>query len=159
MQVVAAGPGSVIISIDYAANGTDWARLFDSSLIGWCVDETGAAESLPAIIGQLPPVAADTGAVMSPQWAQFTDPAVFVPDVWRGNFPDFLTWLATNNGATRPLDARFGVSHSLLNGWSAWAAANPSLVYKPPEDDGGTTFAVGKRGGHAARSAPARGRD
>jgi hypothetical protein len=55
---------------------------------------------------------------------------VLVPDLWRGNVADFLTWLATNNGATRPLGKRLGVSLGLFNGFDAWASANPTLVQR-----------------------------
>lgn len=163
MQVVPAGPGSVLVSIEYPADGLAWARLYDNQLIGWCVDETGAAESLPSIVGQLPTAPPDTGAILSPQWVQFTDPTIFVPDLWRGSLHDFFTWLATNNGATRPLAARFGISSNLVNGFDAWAKTYPALVYvEPPPEEGGmslTTFAVAARRGHAATRPAARGRD
>jgi|KBSMisStaDraftv2_1062788.scaffolds.fasta_scaffold98089_2 hypothetical protein len=135
MGTVAAGPGSVMVSIEYDGTGKAWARLYDNPILGWTIDETGASEPVPSVMGSLPLIPADTAPILSPQWVIFIDPAIFVPDLWRGSFPDFLTWLATNNGATRPLSARFAVSPSLLNGFNEWAQAHPELSFEgdPPE--------------------------
>jgi hypothetical protein len=35
------------VAIEYAPNGLDWARLFDSRLDGWMVDETGRRNRNP----------------------------------------------------------------------------------------------------------------
>lgn len=127
---------AVLISVEYPADGISWARLYDNPILGWTVDETGATPPKPIIIGTLPLVPADTGEVLSPQWANYVDPAVFVPDLWRGSLADFFTWLATNNGVRRPLQARFGVSHTLYNDFRAWAQDNPDLSFvgDPPVD-------------------------
>jgi hypothetical protein len=38
----------------------------DNPILGWTVDETGAVEAAPQIVGQLPLVAPDTAPVISP---------------------------------------------------------------------------------------------
>jgi hypothetical protein len=43
----------------------------------------------------------------------FTNPAILIPDLWRGNFSDFLDLLATNNGAMRPIGDRQGLRRQL----------------------------------------------
>ena len=119
-SVIASTAPGLLISIEYAPNGLDWARLYDNPILGWVVDEAAPADPQPVVIGQLPTPAAATAPVISPQWAHFVfvgaEPgAVFVPDLWRGATPDFFTWLATNNGAARPLAARFGCDFALQN--------------------------------------------
>jgi hypothetical protein len=81
------------------------------------------------LLGSLPLAATDTAPILSPQWAGFDEPAVVVPDLWRGALDDFFTWLATNNGAARPLQMRFAVSPELHNGFAVWANMHPDLVF------------------------------
>jgi len=120
----------LIVSIEYDLDdATLWARLYDNSLQGWVVDEAAAKLDKPLIIGSLT-TAATTGApIISPQWVSWLAPSIIVPDLWRGSFAEFLTWLATNNGAHRPLEGRFRLATDLYNGWTAWAQANPDLVH------------------------------
>jgi hypothetical protein len=121
--------GGVLISVEYDSTGLGWCRIYDNQVLGWIVDETGAGEPQPQIIGQLPPMLApDTAPVISPQWAVFTSPAVMIPDLWRGSFSDFLDLLATNNGAWRPIGKRLGHSVTLFNEFDVWARRNPDLV-------------------------------
>ena len=61
------------MAIEYAPNGLDWVRLFDSRLDGWMVDETVATEPQPVIIGSLPALAPDTAPIVSPQWVEPVD--------------------------------------------------------------------------------------
>jgi hypothetical protein len=142
----------IIISIEYPGEDARWwARLYDNRLQGLIVDETGAAEAKPVIIGQFPLAATATAPILSPQWASFEDPTVVVPDLLRASLAEFLTWLATNNGAHRPLQARFGLSPNLMNGFAAWANHNPDLVFEgdPPPPPEGTRAATA--GGHNVR--------
>jgi hypothetical protein len=146
-------PGVVILSIEYAPNGLDWARVYDNECVGWLVDEsvpateasretreidprapsvTGFHAPYPLIVGSLAKPAPATAPIISPQWAKYTDPAVIVPDVARMRLHDFLTWLATNNGARRPVSSWFAVSSGLYNGYVTWARANPELTWGDP---------------------------
>jgi hypothetical protein len=59
-------------------------------------------EPAPVIIGALPTPAPDTGPVSAPQGGALA--------AWRGSFAEFLDWLATNNGASRRLESRLGIS-------------------------------------------------
>jgi hypothetical protein len=138
----------IIVSIEYAPNGLDWCRIFDNHALGWLVDETtpippskstrkpsepppettGAHVPFPIILGSMPVPAPDTSPILSPQWAKFKDPAILVPDMLRAALPDFLTWLACNNGAQRPIISQIALHSALFNGYNDWAAANPSLT-------------------------------
>jgi hypothetical protein len=155
MMVIPAFGEIVIISVEYAADGLAWARLYDNHALGWIVDETMPVPLKPApplspapyplIVGNFPMPAPDTGAILSPQWCKFiggtriggtgSGGAVIVPDLWRGQLPGFLTWLATNNGARRQLQPQFVVHAALIQGFRVWAARNPSLVLDEPSAD------------------------
>jgi hypothetical protein len=145
MMVIPAVSPVIIISIEYPGDDARrWARLYDNQALGWIVDENMPVPQKPAapispqpyplIIGSFPLPATDTNPIISPQWCKYDGPALFVPDVLRSTFSEFLTWLATNNGAHRPLQARFVVHSDLMNGFNDWAAANPDLVFdgEPP---------------------------
>jgi hypothetical protein len=111
----------VLISVEYDPTGLEWCRLYDNRLISWIVDETGLSLPRPVVIGTLPGETANTSPTISPQWAVCEgERAVFVPDLWRGSIADFFTWLATNGGASRKLEKRFGVSTALCNGFDTW---------------------------------------
>lgn len=121
--------GGVLIAIDYDPTGLAWCALFDMPISGWTVDETGAAEPVPQLIGSLPPAAPDTSPTQTPQWAVYVHPAVLVPEeLWRGSAGEFFTWLATNGGVVRQLEPHFGASSKLHNAFEAWARDNPDLV-------------------------------
>jgi hypothetical protein len=149
MQVIAnAFPGIIVVSIEYPGDDARrWARLYDNHVLGWICDETQvmptkpaapSAQPTPLIVGSFPNMATNTAPILSPQWCKWYEPTMFVPDMLRATLPDFLTWLATNNGARRPLQARFGVNPALLNGFATWANANPDLVFDgdPPPPPG-----------------------
>jgi hypothetical protein len=128
--IVPADSGTIIVSIEYSENGLDWARLYDNECIAWAVDGSSMPmPPRPSIIGTLPLLAPDTSPILSPQWVKFIGSAVMVPNVWRGLPVDFFEWLATNNGASRRLDARFGISGQMHDGFTAFARSNPDLVY------------------------------
>jgi hypothetical protein len=140
----------IIVSIEYAPDGLSWARLWDNHALGWLIEEpapiatsrakpqppdtTGKNAPIPVVLGSLAEPAPDTAPVLSPQWAKYAQPAVFVPDLLRASLHDFLTWLATNNGARRPIGSMLGLSIPLLNGFNQWALDNPALSFKgdPP---------------------------
>lgn len=101
-------------------------------------ETTGEHQPFPLILGSLAMPAVDTAPVISPQWGKYADPVVFIPDLLRLPLDDFLFWLATNNGAHRPIGSMLGLSRSLLNGYNEWAARNPELSFKgnpPPQLD------------------------
>lgn len=147
-KLVIPGTG-VIISVEYAADGLAWARLYDNQVLGWYVDTEppitapeGSTTPLlggpptapgvpptPVILGHLLALPPATAAVVSPQWANYVEPNVFVPDIWRGTIHEFFTWLATNNGAHRPLGSRLLSEVSLQHAFSNWAAGNPELAF------------------------------
>src|SRR4249920_3491250 len=137
----------IILSMEYAPDGLSWVRLWDNHCLGWLVDETAAAPPpaavrkvpdvtgahapLPVILGALATPPPDTTPVISPQWGKFTHypSVVFLPDLARMELDDFLTWLATNNNARRPIGSMLALSVPLKNGYHTWAAANPDLAF------------------------------
>jgi hypothetical protein len=143
----------IILSMEYAPDGVSWCRLWDNHALGWLVDEgivalptadaapdpnkpavTGQHAPIPIILGSLAAPAPETPPILSPQWAKYDHPAVFVPDMARLTLHDFLTFLARNNGAARPLGSMIGLSNTLRNGYDVWALDNPTLAFKgePP---------------------------
>jgi hypothetical protein len=134
---------AVLVAIQYSPDGLSWARLYDHRVTGWICDETGAAEAQPVIIGSLPLPAPDTSPIVSPRWALIAgadrrfagirvNPEIHLPgalNAFRGTFEVFLTWLATNNGARRPLGAALGISAGAINSFARWSQQNPDLVY------------------------------
>jgi len=121
LQVIAGNlAAGVLIAIEYDASGLQWARLYDNRVNGWRVDDAGLIEPAPVIIGALPTPAPDTAPVSSPQWGALA--------AWRGSFADFLDWLATNNGASRRLESRLGISAAAANTFLDWSRRNPDRV-------------------------------
>jgi len=119
--------------LNYDATGLEWVDLFDNALVGWVVDETepqGFAPQ-PRAIGNLAPKAPDTGSTLSPHWALAMPgaPVVFVPDQYRGDIPEFFTWLATNGNIKRKVGGQGLVYPNLQNGYQSWARLNASLVF------------------------------
>jgi hypothetical protein len=148
--------GTIILSMEYDPTGLAWVRLFDNRCLGWLVDETNAVEPaewdagtfaqpppvvtnqhrpIPIIIGSLPSKVV-TAPIHSPQWCIFseTDPIVFIPDLTRLRIDDFLTALATNNGAHRLVGSMLGFDRGLLNAYKQWAENNADLAFSgdPP---------------------------
>jgi hypothetical protein len=143
----------IVLSMEYAADGVSWVRLWDNHALGWLVDETlvepppadtrkqpvvtGQHAPFPLILGSLAVPPPDTTPIISPQWGKYTHSpsVVFIPDIARMELRDFLTWLATNNGARRPIGSMLALSVPLRNGYGTWAAANPSLAFTgdPPK--------------------------
>lgn len=100
MPQVMPGTG-VLVSIEYPANGLDWARLYDNRLSGWRVGDAGTIEPEPVIIGSLPLPATNTSPVLLPQWGFLAIPGAQVAGVlfhpavlppllhqWRGSRDD-----------------------------------------------------------------------
>lgn len=121
---------SVIVSIEYLP---DRVVLYDNPALGWLVDETGAEEPTPIVIGQLPAPSGDP--VGSPQWAVFTDPAMLVPDRWRRSAADFYSWLSGSD--ERRLEARFAALAGLVNSFDRWAVPAKWAFLAAPARSGG----------------------
>jgi hypothetical protein len=129
MAVTPAHPNDVLVTFEYAPNGLDWARLRDVRLLRWVVDESGPLDApRPIVSGMLPPLAVNTDPVRSPQWAVFYNPMVGIPNEWRGNLSDFLTWLATNAGAHRQLEKQMSGEGGLLLRGLPWGADACSIT-------------------------------
>jgi hypothetical protein len=47
--------------------------------------------------------------------------------VFRGTIADLLTWITTNNGASRQIYADFFMSVTAI-AWNQWSANNPTLT-------------------------------
>jgi hypothetical protein len=131
MSVVVGDPADLVISIEYAPDGLAWCDMWDNSILAWTIDETGAAEPKPNVVGALPPAAPDTDPIKSPQWVHIRGGAAIAPDLWRGSLAKLWEWLATNNGAARQLRGNF-VHGGPLNSFANWAAANQALVWPGP---------------------------
>jgi len=132
MSVIAAQPGELVLSFEYdPATPATWVDMWDNDLVCWLVDESGAAEPIPAVIGKLPPVRTETAPLESPQWVTSWYGGIIAPDLWRGSLDDFFTWLATANGANRRLRGNF-MSPAVANAWQVWADRNPERVWPGP---------------------------
>ena len=77
----------------------------------------------------------DTGKVQSPSWGHYTGQTVFIPNTKRGPLEEILSWLATNNGAHRPVYANFA-NRGLNASWNGWKLANPALALDEPPNLG-----------------------
>ncbi len=127
--------GSVLITcgyndqvIDGVEIGLAWVILHDNHILGWTLTDP----ITPIIVGTMDvPVTADTAPVVSPQWAQYFEGTVFVPDTWRGGLAEFFTHIATNNGAQRKVYAKF-YNGELAQAWRQWASGNPLALSAPP---------------------------
>jgi hypothetical protein len=136
-QIVPNAGRDLIISMNYDATGLVWVELFDNAPLGWAVDDTDISHPEPVVVGSLPPAPADTGAIRSPQWAQYTGGFAVVPDLVRLSLPEFFNWLATNNGATRQVRSSMK-SPDLANayfGWSGGAASGSFSAQSAPAPD------------------------
>jgi hypothetical protein len=117
-----------VLSFEYDPTGLAWARLYDNVCLGWLADDADPSNPAPVIIGSMPTPAPATGAILSPQWAHVSaGGGVAVPNLWRGNGHDFLTWLATNNGARRQLAGRF-MAGGFAGIFSSWSFSHPELA-------------------------------
>jgi hypothetical protein len=90
---------------------------------------TGEHAPLPIILGSLAKASPDTAPIASPQWGKYDDPVVFLPDTGRLGLSEFLTWLATNNGAARRIGSMVALSKSLSDGYQQWAGMHPDLAF------------------------------
>ena len=90
---------------------------------------TGEHAPLPIILGSLAKLAPDSAPVVSPQWGKYDEPVIFLPDTGRLELAEFLTWLATNNGANRRIGSMVALSKSLANGLQQWGTMHPDLAF------------------------------
>jgi hypothetical protein len=118
----------MVLSMEYDPTGLAWVRVYDNPIAAWNVDDTAPGAPVPVIIGSFPTAAPPTGSIKSPQWAHYDADGVAVPDVTRGTFPQFLTWLCTNNGAARQIACYF-VNPILQGQYLDWAATNPGRYF------------------------------
>jgi hypothetical protein len=101
MAVLPPIPGGLLISIQYAANGRDWASLRDNLVLGWQFDDRDPHGSppIPITIGVLPPAPPKTDPIVSPTWVVREGLVYYLQDnAACGGSADLLTFLATNNG-------------------------------------------------------------
>ena len=140
-QVIPPPQPTILINCEYnsqiyegAAKGLGWVILYDNRVLGWIVDTTtGGKLPIPVIIGSMPPAAPDTGDVKSPLWGVRDEAVLKIPDMWRGSIPEFFTWIATNNGATRKLYADFSDA-GLAADFNNWRIGNPGMgLTEPPQ--------------------------
>ena len=128
---MSAGP-TALLKLTYAgAQPTAGVTVVMTPLVGWAFDnQTPSLPVTPVAMSGLPPAPPATGPVVSPQWAVTYPGGNFVfaqGDAFVGIFRDFLTWLATNNGARRRLTVDI-TGPGLLDEWHDWARFNPDLV-------------------------------
>jgi hypothetical protein len=133
MAVLPPTPGSVLMTMRYAANGLDWCALIDNLTLGWVVADTGQPKPpVPVVIGLLPPAAPKTDPVASPQWAVRQGLLYFLQDnIARGGSAELFSFISTNNGAQRKLYADFADT-ALRQEFIAWGQANPTLYLTAP---------------------------
>jgi len=136
MAVIPATTGAVLITCEYnddvaGTPGEVWVILHDNPVLAWAVDETGATPVVPVILGSMGTPPPDTAPVLSPPWVVNEDDYLFAPDMARGAAAEFFYWLATNNGATRQLYAKFA-NTKLAVEWNQWASSNPKLALSAP---------------------------
>jgi hypothetical protein len=103
-------------------------------LVAWVFDLANplTVGAVPVGVAPMTPAPPETAPIVSPRWAVVYpagDAIVFTEnEVWHGIFADFLLWLATNNGASRMLQADLG-SPVLFNIWNTFARTYPQYVY------------------------------
>jgi hypothetical protein len=140
MLAITAQAGQVIISCSYDETGLAWVDLFDNPVLGWVLDDSSVTTlskptptifEAPVIVGLMTPAPTDTTPILSPQWVHFAHGIIYVPDLWRGNVADFLTWMATNNGAQRKVRANF-TDPTLTNVMYEWGKRNEALFNETP---------------------------
>ena len=139
-MTVAVAPltGSTLVTCEYnpdavgdAGPGLAWVILHDNPVLAWLVDETGATPVVPVILGSMggaPPV---TDPVRSPAWIVREGNTMFAPDIARGTYNEMFQLLATNNGANRPIYAKFA-DYDLAIAWNQWSRDNPLALKAPP---------------------------
>ena len=129
--------GTTLLRLFYDATGRAMVDIRGGPVIAWIVDPARPNET-PTPVGLAPmaPNPPNTGDIESPPWALaygalLSHGGVAIvgtnDDSFIGTFEGFLTWLATNSGASRKLSAIVALP-SLINIWSEWARANPDLV-------------------------------
>jgi hypothetical protein len=143
MKMLPANLGAdVLILCGYDPTALTTVTIYDMPILGWRVDETGAAPVRPVIGGLMPPAPPVTLPILSPSWAHvvITAPAapelvcgaridVYLPDnSFRGSFSAFLDFLAGNHDADRQIDGGQLVAEPLQLAWQAWAQRNTGSV-------------------------------
>jgi hypothetical protein len=135
-QAVPAPEGNYLLTFNYndasvGPPGTVWVMVHDNPVMAWLVDIAGDAVPIPQVLPGLPPPPPNTGSIVSPNWAHYLDGWVIAPNLLRGRLPDLLTFITTNNGATRKIYGNF-VHPRLAIDYAAWAANNPGLILSGP---------------------------
>lgn len=119
-----------VLVMTYDPTGTQWVRVSSWPIIAWTYDLSNPVNPKPMTIGNPIKTPPSTGAIASPAWAYCLGPdAVFVSDEfdeWRGTLAEFFDWIATNNGASRKVDAWF-TWPALLNVWNKWSYGKPGI--------------------------------
>jgi hypothetical protein len=122
--------GHSVISLEYDESGLVWADMWDNEVLSWVIDQSGAVQPQPVILGGMQAAVRATDPVASPQWVAVGDGNgnVIIPNLWRGDLNGLFTYLATNNGATRKLRGNF-MRPRIDNQWRLWSNQNPGLVW------------------------------
>jgi hypothetical protein len=135
---VAPVTGSILVTCEYNPDPVDgigpglaWVILHDNPVLAWLVDETGAVPVVPVILGSMGGPPPDTSPVKSPAWIVREGTTLFAPDIARGTPTEMFYALATNNGANRPIYAKFA-DYDLAVAWNQWARDNPLALKDPP---------------------------
>jgi hypothetical protein len=138
--VVPPSPDEGIITLNYDGSGLGWVDLWDNAIIAWVIDANDVSVGpSPRILGTFPPAPPDTSPVLTPSWVAITRAGnVFVPDTWRGTFYDFLTWLATNNGAQRKVIGNGLRRSRVAESYRTWATNHPNLALDNYPDEPAT---------------------
>ena len=140
-QAVSPTTGSLLITCEYnpvgwgdasVVPGLAWCIMHDNPVLSWLVDTTGGAPIMPVILGTLPDwTPPDTAPVLSPRWAVRETHEIFIPDMWRGEPREFFDFIAYNNGAQRPIYAKFADTNQTI-AWNVWKQANPRFALSEP---------------------------
>ena len=128
--------GDLLITVEYNDDvygepGMVWAILHDNTVLAWLVDEAAAAPPIPVIFGSMAGDGPATGDILSPSWAVRNGATIFIPDMARGSANEFFNFIASNNGAHRPLYAKFADT-ALATEFQQWAGINPALYLSAP---------------------------
>lgn len=132
-QVISRAKASdYVLLFEYSSNDTRIA-IYEDPVIAWAINDATGSET-PIIPGGFPPGPATPNPSTKPLWANLSSATlkpqtlcVIVPNVWRGVFPDFLTWLTQNY--TVRLRGQYLIAPVLVAQFKEWARQQPRAAY------------------------------